>query len=269
MKLLEHNHFISAPAGRLLELVVNINGIEFPMVYIPGGAFKMGTDAAKAREFCDRLVRSHSVTKFPAEGPEHEVYLKGYYISRFEVTRDIWSEVMGTDETIQGNPKLPVDNISYDEIRTFIRQMNKGLYFPTTGFSLPTEAQWERAARGGLESAHFPWGNDLAEHKYVKLVGSGPLAPGSFPENGFGLYDMAGNVAEICSDEYQTDSYRESMYYKPKVFRKKDKPVVVRGGSWNDDLCAMRVSARRPIDPHDGEEGVGFRLVWCLTIGII
>jgi len=146
--------------------------------------------------------------------------------------------------------------------------------------SLPTEAQWEKAARGGLAAQKFPFKGELS-HDYANYDSTEgndqweTTAPvGCFPANGYGLYDMAGNAAEWCSDEYSDDYYKNSPKDNPTGpgtavkfnnydFISVDTPRVIRGGSWYDEYPDfLRCAYRNKSEPTDTSDYVGFRCVF-------
>ena len=220
------------------------------MVLIPDGVFLMG----------DTLNEGYT-----HDLPVHEVYLDAYYIDAYEVTNAQYKKFIDAtghpapaywDNPIFNAPNQPVVGVSwYDAVA----------YAEWSGKRLPTEAEWEKAARGGLEGMRYPWGNTLA-HNDANYDGTGGIdiwtysAPvGSFPPNGYGLYDMAGNVLEWCLDWYDPDYYSISPRNNPKgpdtgTYR------VLRGGSWHSYFeFVLRVTNRLNYRPTNTDSAVGFR----------
>nr|WP_281273536.1 formylglycine-generating enzyme family protein [Marinimicrobium koreense] len=192
-----------------------------------------------------------------------------------------WRHPEGPDSDIEGRENHPVVHVSWDDAQAFARWAGK---------RLPTEAEWEWAARGGLENNMFPWGNegvDTGQHKANIWQGRFPdnntkedsfyrTAPvKSFPSNGYGLYDMAGNVWEWTADWYHSEYYsqakRQGHITNPTGPEKSHDPQeprvpkrVLRGGSFlcHETYCeSYRVSARMKSSPDSGHAHVGFRLV--------
>ncbi|MCI5207679.1 MAG: hypothetical protein D3910_02535 [Candidatus Electrothrix sp. ATG2] len=233
--------------------------IEF--VYLPKGCFQMGS-AKKERG------------RYNNEGPVHDVCVDAFWVGKYEVTLAQWGKVMGKrPHRSQGGARHPATLVTWEEVQGFIRQLNE-----KTGrmFRLPTEAEWEYAARAGTTTVRY-WGDDISCDKAMyenaakgscvidgqeqegKAVG-GPAPVGSFPPNGFDLYDMLGNVWEWCADWYGADYY----FSNPK-----DNPAgpdsgsdrVIRGGSWRDKSRMVRVAGRSWFPPNKRNNFIGFRLV--------
>jgi len=189
-----------------------------------------------------------------------------------------WKHPEGPQSTIQGRENHPVVHISWDDASAYARWAGK---------RLPTEAEWEWACRGGLKDKIYPWGNESVNkspYKANSFQGKFPYqdealdgyksttAPiKSYPANAYGLYDMAGNVWEWCSDWYRNDSYKKSLIINPKGPKNSydpDEPgiakKVMRGGSFlcNDGYCSSyRCSARMKSSPDSGLQHTGFRCV--------
>ena len=198
------------------------------------------------------------------ERPVHTVYLDAFYIDKYEVTNALYKkfiEATGhrtpkywTDPSYN-QPDQPVVGVSWDDAEAYARW---------TGKRLPTEAEWEKAARGGLVGKRYPWGNDISHNdaNYSGTSGidiwSGPAPVGKFPPNGYGLYDMAGNVWEWVSDWYLRNYYSISPQKNPKG-PDTGSGRVLRGGGWYDDAYDLRCANRSSIVPPGTDSGVGFR----------
>ena len=236
------------------EYEIRLNGrngrVSFTMVYVEGGSFMMGCMGKKDECEEDQL-------------PVHRVTLDGYYICETEVTQELWKTVMGNNNpSYDKGDKLPVTNMSWYDIQVFINKLNLG-----TGrtFRLPTEAEWEYAARGGKKSRGYRCSGDDDVNMVAWYRGNtSSLQPVKTKKpNELGLYDMSGNAAEWCSDWYG-DYGRRSQKNPQGPSRGDDESKVVRGGSILDDMWDCSVSARNDADIDLGEEFTGFRLVLCL-----
>lgn len=202
------------------------------------------------------------------EQPEHWVRLEDFYIGCYEVTQREWTAVMGTNPSEKKGADLPVENVSYEEVLQFIDRLNaRG----NGSFRLPTEAEWEYAARGGKKTKQALYaGSDSIEEvawygqtiRYSPLYSAGGSRPvGEKAPNALGIYDMSGNVAEWCADWYATDYYATSPRRNP-AGPDSGAQRVIRGGGWYNDALFCRVSARYSAFPGDAEGHIGFRLVY-------
>ena len=214
------------------------------MVDVSGGTFTMGATSEQGSD------------AFRNEKPTHQVTLSSFSIGRYEVTQEEWETVMGNNPSYSKEAKQPVERVSWDDCQTFIRKLNA---MTGKNFRLPTEAEWEFAARGGNNSRGFKYAgsNDIGS---VAWYGgnSGGLTHnvGTKSPNELGLYDMSGNVWEWCSDWY--GDYTSSSQSNPKGLSSGSR-CVIRGGCWNIDAKRCRVSYRNGITP-DNCDGLGFRL---------
>ncbi len=242
------------------------------MVLIPKGMFVMGASTDDGYEECMKHNLECFRWFFTNESPKHEVILNSYYIDKFEVTQAQFQKVMGRNPSRYKGDNLPVENTFWNEANGYCRKLGK---------RLPTEAEWERAARGGTTTRYY-WGEDfktgyenfcdkncLDDLRLTQYDdGHDTLAPvGSFKPNPYGLYDMLGNVYEWVSDWYDEFYYHEkditnpqgpkriepegveikrfteSYEWKPKTVDMGAK--VIRGSSWDKGTWgSMRVSAR-------------------------
>ena len=223
-----------------------VNGLSFEMVYVEGGSFDMGA----TYEQCSDAYKD--------ECPVHSVTLSGYYIGKCEVTQELWEAVMGSNPSNFKGAQNPVERVSWNDCQEFVSRLNS-----LTGrtFRLPTEAEWEYAARGGNKSRHYKYSGsnnifDVAWHG--DNSGDKTHAVGTKTANELGIYDMSGNVYEWCSDWY--GSYSAGAQTNPQgpssgTYR------VLRGGSWNYNASYCRVSNRNYNDPDFSFNGLGLRLV--------
>ena len=227
-----------------------VNGVSFTMVYVEGGTFTMG---ATSEQGCP----ASSVTKW--EKPVHSVTLSSYYIGQTEVTQELWEAVMGSNPSYFKGAKRPVETVSWNDCQEFIRKLNA-----KTGkqFRLPTEAEWEYAARGGNKSQHYKYsgGNtigDVAWYTDNNYSGTHPVA--TKLANELGIYDMTGNVWEWCSDWFGENYYSFSPSSNPQG-PSSGSERVLRGGCFaNSDIC-YRMSYRWGETPSKANASIGLRL---------
>ncbi len=212
------------------------------------------------------------------EQPVHKVWLDAYYIDRYEVTVKKFQEF--SEETGYPMPKQPIWNGENHPVVN-VTWKDATVYARWAGKRLPTEAEWEKATRGGLSKKIFPWGNrspggrdanfaDSRTNLSWKEKGvddgyrySAPV--GSYKPNGYGLYDMAGNVWEWCSDWYNPHYFQQSTKKNPKGLESGYKNVV-RGGSWLYPSYNIRCSSRNGLEPYYRGESGGFRCVLSVKI---
>ena len=231
-----------------------VNDTPDGMVLIPAGEFEMGRNQGAANE-----------------RPAHTVYVDAFYMDIYEVTNAQYKVF------VDANPQWQKDNITEEYHDSVYLRLWDGNNYPEgkadhpvvyvswyavmayaewTGKRLPTEAEWEKAARGGLAGKAYPWGDtiDATRANYFRHINE-PIAVGQYPPNEYGLYDMAGNVSEWCLDEYDPNFYAQSVRENPfsggtreeviksfKVIRKKNR--VLRGGCWSDNGVFLRVDYR-------------------------
>ena len=206
-----------------------VNGVEFKMVFVEGGTFTMGATSEQGKY------------AYKDEYPTHRVTLSDYYIGETEVTQALWQAVMGSNPSYFKGDNLPVERVSYEDVKTFISKLNG-----KTGkkFRLPTEAEWEYAARGGNKSKRYKysgsnniddvaWYIDNSDDKTHPVKTKRP--------NELGIYDMSGNVWEWCSDWY--GGYSSNAQTNPQG-PSSGSYRVIRGGSWRFDARSCRASDR-------------------------
>ncbi|MCQ2315010.1 MAG: SUMF1/EgtB/PvdO family nonheme iron enzyme [Bacteroidales bacterium] len=223
-----------------------VNGVTFEMVAVKGGTFTMGGTSEQGSDAYDD------------EKPTHSVTLGDYYIGKFEVTQELWEAIMGSNPSYFKGSKLPVEQVSWDDCQTFIRKLNS---LTGANFRLPTEAEWEYAARGGSRSRGYKYSgsnsiNDVAW--YTDNSGSKTHVVGTKSPNELGIYDMSGNVWEWCQDWY--GSYSSGSQTNPQG-PSSGSSRVLRGGSWLSRARLCRVSNRFNNTPAGGLNIFGFRLV--------
>lgn len=231
------------------------------MVKVEAGTFYMGAQKDSVEYYCyDEEATS-------LEGPVHEVTVSEFYINKYEVTQLLWEAIMGEtpnkEKDMQWEDKFgkgdnyPAYRISYNEVETFIGKLNE---YTGLRFSLPTEAQWEYAAKGGKDTYYslYAGGGDVLEVAWIDSNSDKCSEVGKQNANGLGLYDMSGNVWEMCNNWYY--DYKDVCdtitsgedYTGYKVFR---------GGSWNTNAQQARVTARYKQGIHYRDYNTGFRLV--------
>ena len=223
-----------------------VNGISFEMVYVEGGSFDMGATYEQGDGVWDN------------EKPAHSVTLSDYYIGKCEVTQELWEAVMGSNPSNFRGAQNPVESVSWNDCQNFIKKLNS-----LTGrtFRLPTEAEWEYAARGGNKSRHYKYsGSDNIDDVawYYDNSGKKTRAVGTKTANELGIYDMSGNVWEWCSDWY--GDYSAGAQTNPQG-PSSGSYRVLRGGSWGSHAGGCRVSYRNYFDPGSSFNGSGLRLV--------
>ncbi len=260
-KMPEDIRIVASKASRGIKLGKNEEGLweadcgeGILMVYIPPGKFIMGSD-------------EDDLEGVGEEQPSHEVYLDGYWIGKYEVTFDQYDKFCaessrdrpGDSDAGWGRGKRPAINVSWYDAEAYCRWLSA-----KTGlnFKLPTEAQWEKAARG-TEGQRFPWGNQEANEKLANFGNDSEIRKtnpvGSYPqgESPYGLMDMAGNVWEWCYDwygSYSAEPQKNPTGPQTGHFR------VLRGGSWFDSPMYIRCSIRFYAKPSYRGNIEGFRL---------
>lgn len=232
---------------------INVGGVQ--MVLVEGGTFIMGCTPEQGSN-CE-------APGYPDRQTPHTVTLDTYYIGKYEITQEQWYEIMGTRPSYKENcNNCPVEQVSYGDVQEFIQKLNA-----KTGkkFRLPTEAEWEFAARGGVKSKGFKYsgGNDTDEVAWVKTGHWGIRSPqevGKKKANELGIHDMSGNVMELCSDWFSENYYVKSPEKNPKGPETGDGKVM-RGGNWAFYSNNSRVAQRyfKEIN-NKGDSGTGFRL---------
>lgn len=240
----------SQPESQPQTETFTVNGVSFKMVYVKGGPFMMGANGDD-QEASDN------------EKPTHKVVLSDYCIGETQVTQALWQAVMGKNPSrFIGDLNCPVECVSWDDCQVFIERLNE-----MTGmrFHLPTEAQWEFAARGGNKSKSFKYAggddiNDVAWYSNNSSVNDNRRTHpvGKLKPNELGLYDMSGNVWEWCQDQYDSSYYSISPTNDP-IGPASGSGHVLRGGHWNSSEKDCRVLVRN-FPPTFTSGGLGLRL---------
>lgn len=274
------NHWIFIMMGTLAISMLGYTA-EAPvpkgMVLIPAGEFEMG---------------SNNTDAFDEERPVHTVYVDAFYIDTHEVTNEEYQAF------VMANPQWQKQHIDAkfhrdSELGSYLKDWKGNRYprgeadYPVryvswyasmayakwAGKRLPTEAEWEKAARGGLSGKKYPWGDSITskDANYGRNIG-GTISVGQYAPNGYGLYDMVGNVWEWCLDEYKKDYYSISAARNPfpsennmqgtiNNFINVKKDRSIRGGDWFTDPINTRCSVRFMHHPAITSSNVGFRCV--------
>ena len=228
-------------------VVFNVKGVSFKMIAIEGGTFQMGAT----------LKQGKKASK--DEKPAHSVTLSDYYIGETEVTQELWEAVMGTNPSYSKGNKKPVEKVSWDDCQEFIRKLNQ---LTGKNFRLPTEAEWEYAARGGNKSKGYKYSgsNTIGDVAwYTNNSGSKIHDVKTKQANELGIYDMSGNVWEWCQDWYDSSYYSSSPSSNP-AGPSSGSSRVGRGGSWYVSAEYCRVSNRDRGSPDGSGGALGLRL---------
>lgn len=216
------------------------------MVYVSGGTFTMGATSEQGSEAEDD------------EKPVHSVTLSSFYICKYEVTQALWQAVMGSNPSKWKGDDLPVETVNWDDCQTFIRKLNA---LTGKNFRLPTEAEWEFAARGGNNSRGYKYAgsNNIGDVAwYDDNSGSKTHVVGTKSPNELGIYDMSGNVWEWCQDWY--GSYSSASQTNP-TGASSGSCRVLRGGGWSYRARSCRSSFRLISTPDYRNYIRGLRLV--------
>ena len=253
------------------------------MVLIHGATYRMGTEASEIAHLQQVFNISHA-DLFSAEVPQHTVTIDSFYLDKYEITNaqfkkftdknSQWqaAHIPGkyqngnylkhwhANDYPQGRANHPVVNVSWYAAVAYCQWMKK---------RLPTEAEWEYAARGGLSGKAFPWGDELVDKtraNYSESDKETTTAVGSYPPNGYGLFDMAGNVWEFMADEWgpypsasQTNPVAGGNLFLDATFYAVTTRRVIRGGSWGGAPVNLRVTYRDSHPPEGARDFVGFR----------
>lgn len=256
---------ITLSGGDSLELslypqkIISMSEIPIDLIKVEGGQFIMGKPGNKSNA---RL---------------HEVEVDGFFIAKYEVSQYLWKAVMKSNPSSFVGDSLPVENVSWEDVQIFLARLNK---LSGKNYRLPTEAEWEFAARGGrrniddnkysgnaiIDSVAWywrnsgdsilvgRWDNELMKANNCRIRVSGQLIP-----NSLGIYDMSGNVWEWCSDWYEEEYYFVSPRKNPKG-PENGKTKVCRGGSYLSKASYCRNGARFSYPPESAYNYLGFRL---------
>ncbi len=249
------------------EQTFTVKGVEFKMIKVEGGTFRMGATSEQGNDAHDY------------EKPVHSVTLSDYCMGETEVTQELWQAVMGSNPSwFKGNNQRPVECVSWEECQEFIKELNR---LTGRSFRLPTEAEWEYAARGGKHGDKhvykYSGSNNVDEVAWYWQNSGDKYLSGEWDldkiknnnckthpvktkkANKLGLYDMSGNVWEWCNDWYDEDYYQNSPQTNPEG-PSEGGSRVLRGGSWGNYDRYVRVSYRLSHAPDNRGNNGGLRL---------
>ena len=235
----------------LQTLTYEVNGVPIQMQRVEGGSFVMGA-----------TLEQHDPDTY-SDKPAHLVFLSPYYMATTEVTNRLWRAVMSEKEMLElsGYPEHPVSFVNWHEAQRFVRRLDSITGMP---FRLPTEAEWEFAARGGVKSKHYRFaGGDIPDSIgwLYSVAGNWTHPVGRKQPNELGLYDMTGNVAEWCQDlygPYQLSTTPDPCGADTGSFR------IVRGGSYDEAKANCHLSVRRWYEPETSVGYIGLRVAFSL-----
>lgn len=228
------------------EQTFTANGVSFKMIRVEGGTFTMGATTEQGSDAGDD------------EKPAHQVTLSTYYIAETEVTQELWEAVMDSNPSDFKGTNRPVEQVCWNDCKAFISKLNS---LTGKNFRLPTEAEWEFAARGGNKTQGYKYSgsNSLGNVAwYTDNSGNETHPVKQKSPNELGLYDMSGNVWEWCQDWY--GSYSSSSQTNP-TGASSGSYRVIRGGGWSDSAWYCRVSGRGGNPPGHRGSYLGLRLV--------
>lgn len=235
----------SVRANKKADHVDPYTGMEF--VLVKGGAYEMGDPFGDG---------------FPWEQPVHTVTVSDFYIGKYEVTQEQWEKVMGNNPSyFKGDGRLPVDKVSWNDIQEFIKRLNEK---SGEHYRLPTEAEWEYAARsGGKKEKWAGTSNESEVGDYAWYIGNSgrkSYPVGTKKPNHLGIYDMSGSLWEWVQDWNGTFPKESQINPKGPVSDDKDGYRVYRGGAWDYEPRIVRVFMRSGNKPSYTRQWIGFRL---------
>lgn len=229
---------------------ISAGDAEFEMIYVAPGDFRMGATAEQKQTM-------------PNETPAHDVKLtKGFWIGRVEVTQEQWAAIMGSDPSSlkdDSRKDLPVNNVTWAECQAFVKKVSE---LSGHKFRLPTEAEWEFAARGGHKADGLLYSGSIYVENVAcyKSNSNGTLSQvGAYMPNKLDIRDMSGNVAEWVADNYAL--FKDSVYTDPLISLGDTVAHVARGGNFSSGQSGVRTSSRESYDPDFKSAIIGLRLV--------
>ena len=221
------------------------SGLTFDLVLVEGGNFTMGDNESE----------------YNFEKPEHQVEVASFYIGQYPVTQRLWQAVMDKNPSGFQGAQRPVERVSWDDVQDFIEKLNRA-----TGktFRLPTEAEWEYAARGGKYSQGYTYaGSDKLKQVgwYEENSSDETHDVGLLLSNELDIYDLSGNVWEWCEDDYHRNYEGAPEDGSAWIDTPRGDRRVLRGGSFFGAALDCRSTRRGRYRPGDRDDGIGFRLV--------
>lgn len=223
-----------------------IDDIRFDLVYVQGGTYNMGNSNSESDE-----------------SPIHKVVVPNFYIGKYEISQEQWELIMGTNPSFKKGEKYPIENVNWFDAYMFIRKLNE-----ITGrkFQLPTEAQWEYAASGGIYSKGYKYsGSNIIDEVAWYYGNSGAKTHIAVDQqkraNELEIFNMSGNVWEWCHDYYAEDyyrTYRDTINPQGAVTSNKR---VIRGGSMQMEDSFSRITNRDAYEPSGSDWDIGFRII--------
>ncbi len=235
---------------------------EAEMVFVQGGTFTMG----KNKDVFDTVFDSIFSLFNPVEErwldnseKPHQVTVNSFYIGKYPITQAQWKAIMGNNPAYFKGDNLPIEYISWNDTQEYINKLNR---LTGKNYRLPTEAEWEYAARGGIKSRGYRYSgsnylNEIAW--YRDNSNDSPHPVGTKLPNELGIYDMSGNINEWCNDLYDEFYYYSSPQNNPKG-PSSGWGRVFRGGSCHEPDICCHVALRRPLSPDEPYNCFGFRL---------
>ncbi len=245
----EESNEILDTNGLVYKHYVTVNGITFVMISVIGGQYDIGATPEQG------LFASFD------EKPSVKTKVSDFYLAETPVTQALWTAIMGDNPSHFKGNDLPVERVSWEDCQEFIKRLNVQTNIK---FRLPTEAEWEYAARGGMNSMHFKYSgandNDVSDYLWYKENSQSKSHPlkTKLP-NELEIYDMSGNISEWCSDWY-FNSYANNGDRDNPQGPSTGVTKVYRGGSWDDKAMNCRVSKRFSMNPTFKNKLVGLRL---------
>jgi formylglycine-generating enzyme required for sulfatase activity len=250
------------PGNNKTDQTFKVGDVTFKMIFVEGGTFQMGATSEQGSD------------AEKDEKPNHDVTLSDFYIGETEVTQSLWKAVMEWEPTYYGGwtdeygrgATYPAYRVSWEECVQFCNELNSKLSRelpPGYKFALPTEAQWEYAARGGNRKSSYKYagGGSIDEVAWYKENSGGKTHPVMGKRaNALNIYDMSGNVWEWCEDWYSSSWYSDNRNWTDPVNTNVTSIHMLRGGSWSCKASRCRVAIRGDFTPSYRGNYSGFRL---------